>query len=181
MVCYWWDYHVKSFFFFFIYWRLLPKANLSYKRSNFHFLLKVAEKQTSLKQQKYSMQILGHAQSKLWLELIVSWAIYVHLPNCQYVNLPICQSANLPLCQFTNLIICQSANLIICQSSNQPICQFGCTMCGKAEGVSWWMESLGKSKAQNPRGHRPPRGLAIYHDTPTAFPQFFILSSSRTS
>ena len=37
------------------------------------------------------------------------------------------------------------------------------TMCGKAEGVSWWMESLGKSQGQNPRGLRPqaPRVLAV--------------------
>ena len=29
------------------------------------------------------------------------------------------------------------------------------TMCGKVEGVGWWMESLGKSQGQNPRGPRP--------------------------
>ena len=53
------------------------------------------------------------------------------------------------------------------------------TMCGKSEGVSWWMESLGKSQSQNSRGCRPrgfwlwdfPRDF-IHHDTPRLFHTF---------
>ena len=51
------------------------------------------------------------------------------------------------------------------------------TLYGKALGVSWWMECLGRSHGQNPRGLRPlgflPWGLprhSIHHDTPSAFP-----------
>ena len=50
-------------------------------------------------------------------------------------------------------------------------------LCGKAQRVSWWIESLGKSCGQNPWGVRPlgdwpwdvPRD-SIHHDTPLAFP-----------
>ena len=50
-------------------------------------------------------------------------------------------------------------------------------MCGKAEAVGWWMESLGKFQGQNPRGRRPtgfwpqdfPNGL----HSPTHFHSFF--------
>ena len=56
-------------------------------------------------------------------------------------------------------------------------------MSRKVEGVSWWLESLGKSQGQNPRGASPegfwPRDT-IHHDTPKAFPHIFIISSSRT-
>ena len=65
---------------------------------------------------------------------------------------------------------------------------------GKAEGVLWLMEFLGKCSGQNQRGRRPkgfwPRDFprdSTHHDTPNAFPltmihpMLFILLSSRTS
>ena len=74
------------------------------------------------------------------------------------------------------------------QHNVQYSIQYSVTMCGKAEGVSWWMESLGKSQGKNPRGRRPqgfwpwdfPRDF-IHHDTPNAFPHIFILLSSWIS
>ena len=50
-------------------------------------------------------------------------------------------------------------------------------MCGKALGVSWWMQSLGKSRGRNPLGLWPLRFCpwhfprdSIRHGTPLAFP-----------
>ena len=50
-------------------------------------------------------------------------------------------------------------------------------MCGKALGVSWWMQSLGKSRGQNPLGLWPLRFCpwhfprdSIRHGIPLAFP-----------
>ena len=50
-------------------------------------------------------------------------------------------------------------------------------MCGKALGVSWWMQSLGKSLGQKPFGDLRPAGFrprdfnrdSILHDTPLPF------------
>ena len=50
-------------------------------------------------------------------------------------------------------------------------------MCGKALGVSWWMQSLGESRDQNPWGLWPIRFCpchfprdSLQHGTPLAFP-----------
>ena len=59
--------------------------------------------------------------------------------------------------------------------------QMSGTMCGKAKGVSWWMESPRESQGQNLRGCRP-QGLwlrdfprdSMHHDTPNAFPHMLL-------
>ena len=79
------------------------------------------------------------------------------------------------------------ADICICRIRNCGI-NSG-TLFGKAEGLEWWMEALGKSQGLNPRGRRPHEGFDrrislrnfIHHLTPKTFPYNVILWSFRTS